>query len=1159
MRNNSATIVVQAEDKVSDTLDKIAKNTSNVDKAIAKSIAKIGTLTLSVKTLYDYFSTGVAVNIQTEQATKSIAGLVSSMYEIKDASGNLLSGMEKYNKSLVMAEALQGKLLKKSIETASSYQSLREAFQAGLAPGAANNFTADQVMEISSIVDGARKMFGLEQNQLTSELRAILSNSITNNSTIGTALGLRGDEAYKEALKVGKGYEYLIEKLKYLKVAAEDSAESVGGMFDTLGDLRSKFVADSTAGFLAPFKDLRGVLDGLIDKNGDWVDSFKPVIAMFNNLSEMIGSALMGGISAITSLIHSIGELYNSNTTLTSSFNFLFNTINTTVIQLKDAFTSLSESINLEVILSGLSTGLAVIISAVRTAIVFVVERFEFLFDVLKNAWLNIKEVFYNVQMQLYDLAETINKVLPESFKIDIDTSSLKAKIKEVRQEIEELNKSRANASPFEKTRRSIDGMFNDIQDAGESGSSKLLKQEEEKKRIKLKKEEEVKEFKLTIQKKIDDATLSMVNKTASNYANIWMRNLNNLKSWADFQLSTGQISSAEHLSKTISVNNLGAEVRLKELKDQQAKELEALAKQRKEFETKNNFNNLDKEGQDKYVQMLGVFDKQRAEAEKRFQTQVKSIRSEALLENSKATYAFEQKQQKMRLDNLRTGLNKERDEIEYNLKAIELDKQAKNISELEYHNKRIALIQQASKIEQQEIKETIKTLGNKEEDQIQRKELMNKLAKIQKNELLEIKEAEADRIRSANETAKAYQNLNAEMREVLNSFNRDSLEFEKRIGKVNQSDYFDKKKELLKEQYAIQMEMAKAEEDGKVRLFELEHRQSLELQQLEEERRQSLLDYENKVLDIQQKLYQETNGFSSNQIDKQIRQNKDGEELRGFDEKDRDLVKRYQDVKNLTIDIKNIEEEFNALLKNKEEAMTKIANLYDSEKIGMSDLFQMSETFNLKELEYKDALIERLEKIREMQELTPEQTGYLDAIQARISGMDEALEQSKELMDGIRESMSDNLADILTGTKTIKDGFRDMLSSITKMLMDFVAKQFVRKMLDGIGMGQGGAISNGLTGLFSSFAMSTRASGGQVKAGQPLIIGETGRELFIPQTNGTILNHSQTQNAITNNNTPTVINNYNIRGRKGDRFEDSTLNNAVELGQLLEQGKRNT
>lgn len=97
----------------------------------------------------------------------------------------------------------------------------------------------------------------------------------------------------------------------------------------------------------------------------------------------------------------------------------------------------------------------------------------------------------------------------------------------------------------------------------------------------------------------------------------------------------------------------------------------------------------------------------------------------------------------------------------------------------------------------------------------------------------------------------------------------------------------------------------------------------------------------------------------------------------------------------------------------------------------------------------------------------------------------------------------------MVDGTKSAEDAFKTMASSIIKELYRvLVVEQLVN------------SISGAVQGFFGGGSAPTtsprprlapRASGGTVQAGQPYMTGESGRELFVPKTDGRILSPAQT------------------------------------------------
>jgi t-SNARE complex subunit (syntaxin) len=87
-------------------------------------------------------------------------------------------------------------------------------------------------------------------------------------------------------------------------------------------------------------------------------------------------------------------------------------------------------------------------------------------------------------------------------------------------------------------------------------------------------------------------------------------------------------------------------------------------------------------------------------------------------------------------------------------------------------------------------------------------------------------------------------------------------------------------------------------------------------------------------------------------------------------------------------------------------------------------------------------------------------------------------------------QSLEDGLVGIMTGTMKAKDAFRSMAQSIIADL----ARIFIQKQITG-------AIAGAFGGFFGG-----KAIGGAVQRGQPYMVGERGKELFVPNQSGTII-----------------------------------------------------
>jgi hypothetical protein len=171
----------------------------------------------------------------------------------------------------------------------------------------------------------------------------------------------------------------------------------------------------------------------------------------------------------------------------------------------------------------------------------------------------------------------------------------------------------------------------------------------------------------------------------------------------------------------------------------------------------------------------------------------------------------------------------------------------------------------------------------------------------------------------------------------------------------------------------------------------------------------------------------------------------------------------------------------------------------------------------------------------------TEEATLAMSLIARRLAeAKGEAIDLSS-VADTMKSSMESAFMAMVDGTMTAKDAFRAMAADIIKELYRvLVVQQLVGSFETG-----GGGILGALAPIFG------RASGGTVQAGQPYMTGESGRELFVPKTDGRILSPSQTMNISKGGGDSVTVVQNNTFGNGVNRAEINAM-----LPKLVEASK---
>jgi hypothetical protein len=108
--------------------------------------------------------------------------------------------------------------------------------------------------------------------------------------------------------------------------------------------------------------------------------------------------------------------------------------------------------------------------------------------------------------------------------------------------------------------------------------------------------------------------------------------------------------------------------------------------------------------------------------------------------------------------------------------------------------------------------------------------------------------------------------------------------------------------------------------------------------------------------------------------------------------------------------------------------------------------------------------------------------------------------------MQMVESSMESAFMSMVDGTMSAKDAFKSMASDIIRELFRVLV---VQRLVGGI------TSALGFPALPAGGPVVGAASGRSMQAGQPHVVGEHGRELFVPQTAGRVLSVSQAQNAV--------------------------------------------
>lgn len=194
-----------------------------------------------------------------------------------------------------------------------------------------------------------------------------------------------------------------------------------------------------------------------------------------------------------------------------------------------------------------------------------------------------------------------------------------------------------------------------------------------------------------------------------------------------------------------------------------------------------------------------------------------------------------------------------------------------------------------------------------------------------------------------------------------------------------------------------------------------------------------------------------------------------------------------------------------------------KIAILTAREQIGVATA---SEMWQRRELEYyREVQQLKLNDLAAEQLLINKAKEHNEAVErllvsrSKLPGVMQAgldatnqFKQVDQLFTSIGSNIENTFADVIVGSKSLKDAFKDLTDSIIRDLVRMMVKMLiVGPIFKALGSALTGGIGGPGAGDFGN-PFASKQHGGPVRAGQPYVVGEKGPELFVPTQAGTIV-----------------------------------------------------
>lgn len=283
-------------------------------------------------------------NAELETAEIGIASIVASVGEVRDSSGNLVTGQEAFAVALNRSKGIVQELKKEAIGSIATFEALVKSYQVAIGPGLAAGLDLNQIKLVSKrLAEGALSL-GVPLNQLSEEIRSLLQGTATaRNTRIAVLFGgaKEANEAIRNAKEQGNLFDVLTDKFGGIEQGARAAAFSLNVLKSNLQDTVQVLLAeggieqfnqvkdatlalsdalvsvDAEGGFiftpeaLGLVQEIAGTLASVTQSFRDLSDT-SSILATFRNLLGTVGDVLRAIAPVAVALFQGILDGVNS-------------------------------------------------------------------------------------------------------------------------------------------------------------------------------------------------------------------------------------------------------------------------------------------------------------------------------------------------------------------------------------------------------------------------------------------------------------------------------------------------------------------------------------------------------------------------------------------------------------------------------------------------------------------------------------------------------------------------------------------------------------------------------------------------------------------------------------------------------------------------------
>lgn len=1152
----------------------IGKGAKSASMGIAKMLAGVLAVSTATSALYNLYKRGIEVQIETDGAQSGIAGLIASMYDLKEVtSGKVLDGPEKFAASMSIARKQVQLLRVEARNGVASFGDLLDTYQQGIGPAGSRGVSPDKVREVSSLVANTTKGMGLNNGMAGQEMRALMTGKIDKTATIGSTLqfgpGGRNQEEYKAKLKAGgdEFAEYLVQQLKYMKLAGIEAGNAIGGVIGVLKMNFDQFAQGTINQLSGSFRKLLEQSNKMFNPDtGGMATAYQPLVDLFDALGGDIGNRAVEIFTSIMESSRDIGQYFKDNQQdydlmwqvvdqIGSTLLTVYETIKTIIVSLAKVFldiTGIGKSVD------GMTEGMTT----------------------FGKILLSVQIAFVAIEAVVKLIAKGINDVISalRAFLAVGLAGLLTPVVSAIRMVGQLLTKLDKTKKIGENIIAGADQMQKDVNLAAVqlAGNNNPILGVNEDDVNNAKPGESYRE--LTHKQSVLARQQEEMGKVVKGYSDLVSGMTNDVQVLAD----TAVINAQKNANGTY--------------KGSLAK-TEADRKKRE----------ADKAKGDAYLESLKISSPESTE-----KADPKELKRLAKLQKEKEK--AEEKSYQIRLKALDTNFKEVQDKYSDQKKYLDLYNSNNLVGVKDYYKLSTTIAKNSFDEEQkyqdlklQEIQKRMQDFDfepgkdNEYNDlKNQEKAVLNEKLKNEKEYRFSVKQTEFQQKKALQDYSKGLDELRMKMADmdftkIQDGFSDQTrwLELNNSENLVNIQDYYDKVDSIAKGSFdeqqkyqdlkieAIRKSISEFQvgpgnetefENLKLQEKELidqktrnEKDYQFTLKQGEYTRKKALEDYSKGLDDLKSKIAT-LNG--DNKFGRDLSTSRELDELRKQYAQDPEALKQVDVYAGLTAQrtkLNDVMEKYNRLTASQTTDENRINNNVDNMSItemeGLKQVGQLRQS-NYKGLqEYRKELDGILNNTQD-----PELINQIKNVQLEIDKMGEQIAPLAKMFDDLfYDGLTSALTEFINGTKSAKDAFKDFASSITEQMSKLVSNKLVTQLFNSIFDGGKtdsnpsgvSALGSFMASLFGS-GLNSKSSGGSIPGNAPVKVHKD--EVIFPGQSSYVMNASNARRMESSGGAGvTIIQNVAINARDKQSFNYSGTQSAEMMNKYLRQGARNS